>query len=532
MPSKSPRPSDDLYVTSLCLCDSTKCRGAASSPAPAHTVKWSEAASQLSILCGVMLRKARQTVCNKGEKSNHAGSADNCRTVATSDAVDSIKQNSSESLSVQLMNEVNEGVSSVVTSTSSPIITTQCNNNGKMRDDSDNFVVPESELVPYLVLVSLLGANTSVESGGQTKSAEKKKSSSTSSSKAVPSSYTSTQQQYLQKMKKKYQTIKKAGKLANSTDDWLLEPWDGDTDDDGGDCEDCQIIGYTPPPPSSSDAKLAQTLKAADDYCDMLDSALLHPPTSKPFFFANTDLDSGGGSTNNNAGSYPGSPACVKESPTKVGGAVTQCIELPPLFQRPHIEVSSIVPCVDSQHVIVVLSTKLDFLNGSNSTHLIDSVDSPCSSNTNTSSNRTNLNNLANSSECYCGGGLLVYNVTSEAGRLVFGATPVLSYPVSSPGDVITSTLLLPLELEDRFEEDSDLRSHGPQAPSDGDSGIPGHIVVTLASGGINILRLGDLSVVGKISPVEGEKFLSVTYCSGESYVLAYQVICYACHSI
>ncbi|CAL1542614.1 unnamed protein product, partial [Lymnaea stagnalis] len=122
----SHRPSEDLFVTSLCIADETKWREDMISPNPSKPSSVHDA--QLSLFCGLSLRQTKSP--EMGDGNAHIcpeGSGVCC----------------SNNLNVQLMNEVNEAVSS-----ESRLIT-----DGHYSTD---FIMPESRLTPYIIVISLI----------------------------------------------------------------------------------------------------------------------------------------------------------------------------------------------------------------------------------------------------------------------------------------------------------------------------------------------------------------------------------------
>ncbi|XP_035825485.1 baculoviral IAP repeat-containing protein 6 [Aplysia californica] len=568
LPSGSRRPSDDLYVTSLCVAEEGKWReeaGRAASPVKSSAPVGE---AQLSVLCGVMLRQTKAPQSGPPHGSVEAGGGS-----GSAGGVLDVAGPGEGNLTVQLMNEVNEAVSSDVSTVSSRIITDQCqsghnggnNSGGDLGglggNSSSEFVMPESRLVPYVVVVSLVddddddAAATTSTTPGQTSPSKKKKplpmaattSSSNSSSSSSSSSSTSSTVKASSSMKPGVGMLQPAV-FANSTDDWLLHPWED---------PDCQIIGFSPPPPpshkssgepsygametgeegsSSQPPSVVQDLSnksglanGPSTLCDMVDSLMAEPmpePTSplhsftfsslvpvsssssssaKPFFFANAGES--GHTTATSSGSNSG--GCPQKEAPKIGGTVVQCLELPGQFQQEHIEVCSILPSSDKQHVIVVLSTKIGYLESSASS---------CSSSPSSSSPAEEVppvTNTPQAEESSCRGGVVVYSVKCENGHVVLDVEPVAVHTVVSPQDVITATFLLPMEVEDQVEEQlgrpDTVDNQGVERPPS----VPGHLVVTTAAGLVRVLSLHSLTSVAELTPGPGEKFLSVTYCSG-----------------
>lgn len=414
MNSGTQRPSDDLFVTSLCVADDAKWRDDMASPNPGKLSSLSDA--QLSLICGVTLRRTKPV--QPKEQSPPFFTGGSCGS-------------GSSNSTVQLMNEVNEAVSS------EPTISRLID--GHYSDTAD-FVMPESRFVPYIVVVSLV---------------EEVQSSQTSpNKKKVPFLL-----QVVKPSPGKDDLAASPSALTNNTDDWA--PWED---------QDCQYLGFTPAPLKNSspfsgsvinhsveskhikDLSKSNVPNGPSDLCDTLDSSVTEPYSShKPFTFADVEptasvklqsLPSYSTSSNeSSANSFTNTANAngfVKKEAPKISGTVIQCVELPCQFQKEHIEVHAILPSTDKQHVIVILSTKVGYLDSSSSLF-------PCAETNSLSTNRGSV-----SADIYCGGGILIFRLRSENNRIVLDEEPVLTYTVSSPRDVITSTFLLPLEVENQ----------------------------------------------------------------------------------
>ena len=367
---------------------------------------------QLSLFCGVTLRQAKNPNTIRPESFSSGKSG------LQSDISNGSKGN--ENLTVQLMNEVNEAVSSDMDASSTHIIPEPV----QSKDNSD-FVMPESNLVPYIVVVSLVGDSSPYGHASPSK-------------KKGPLSSSSSMKQSLSKEGSAHSSI-----FTNSTDDWLLHPWED---------PDCQIVGYTPP--TKGVMKLNETPTVVKDLsnkssipngpgnmCDIVDSIAEPPspldfstfsnlepvPSTKPYYFVNN----GESNTNNNAEKFTSKPP--KKEISKVQGNVIQCVKFPTQFQKEHIEVQSILPSINKQHVIVVLSTRMEFSRGSPDSSEIE----------------TSFSNHMIPNDNFLGGGVLVYPVKSENNRVILDTEPAAVLPITSPKDVITSTFLLPMEVED-----------------------------------------------------------------------------------
>lgn len=458
------RPSDDLLVSALCVVDA-KVQEEASAQVKSYVNS-----SKLSVICGVSLRCTKSCQRSSGSKPQTL-TPDSNRTV-------------------QLMNEVNETVSSELCS-SQLLITDE----SRYLSNSE-FHLPESRLVPYIVVVSLAEKSTSIPQG-QLPSPLKKSISPSSKAGTI----------------KEEGNLQFSSLLANNTDDWSIPlEWDQDPD--------CAIVGFTPAPAKKANNSFGGTISndmkhtnGLNLFFDAIDSSAPHPltpPKPPSFSFASTS-DSSGTSVSTLSGSPKKNESGVPSSPV-VSGNVVQCLELPPPFQREHLEILSINPSLGKQHVIVVVSTKVSFLDScsppdsssvqhdsciqhpqasqppgvtsnpdpstSSSFSTITTTPTPLTSqntgactisapcgtaslpadaklgpdskvatNTHSTSSSTSTLSPSSSSDSYCGGGILVYRLKNDG---VLEETPMVFMTVTSPQDVITSMLQLPMEIEDQ----------------------------------------------------------------------------------
>ncbi|GFS25394.1 baculoviral IAP repeat-containing protein 6, partial [Elysia marginata] len=465
------RPLQDLHVTSLCIADETKWRDEVLSPNPSKPAANSTA--QLSLICGVTLRCAKPPGVLKSKDSKGPRGIKN--------------------QTVELMNEVNEAVSS------DPMPISQLITDNDLSSKSD-FLIPQGRLAPYIVVVSLV---EDILGSGDSNSSTKKSSSPTLKSSASKDNMAISVDEH-----------------SNSSNYWA-GPWDDGLD------PDCQIVGFTPSPGKSTSNSLLgmmmekhiQELHKTDvpngpsNLCDNVDTIPEPSSPDKKFFFSDlTDSSIAfpakepsispyinmSGSSTTSGSTAPVISDFPSKVPVKIQGTVIQCLELPSAFQMEQIEVQSILPSIDKQHVIVILTTKVGFLESTSSSGLVqDGYPSTIG---------------AVSAHDFCGGGILVYRLRSENGRLVLEDEPVVKYQVTSPHDVITSTFLLPPEVEDQVEDGVRLQQ---AADNHGTSHVMGHLVVTTASGTVKVMPLASLSPVAELNPAPSEKYICTTYCSG-----------------
>ena len=406
----SHRPLQDLRVTSLCVADETKWQEEVWLPNASKPV--ASGTPCLSLICGVTLRCAKPP--------------------GTLRSRDSTVPRGSKNQTVQLMNEVNEAVSSDHQTMSQLITDTDLSN-------KSDFLIPQGRLAPYIVVVSLVEDRlNSCES-----SPSKKRSSS-------PTAKPSTS---------KDEMAASVGDHSSSMNYWS-GPWEDGLD------PDCQIVGFTPSPGKTASTSLLGMMmekhiqelhknglpNGPSDLCDSVDT-IPEPSSPDKKFFDFTDVCKAkepsmpsfssfhnmSGSSTTSSSSAPVTNEFPSKVPVNISGTVIQCLELPGVFQKEQIEVQSILPSNDKQHVIIILSTKVGFLESTDSSMLVQDG-SPSSA-------------AAEAAHDFCGGGVLVYRLRSENARLVLEDEPAVMYQVTSPKDVITSSFLLPPEVEDQVRK-------------------------------------------------------------------------------
>lgn len=259
----------------------------------------------------------------------------------------------------------------------------------------------------------------------------------------------------------------------------------------------------------------------------------------------------------------------VPQFPVRKEGRIVQCIELPPQVS-PDQYISSITPTVDSNHVVVVTAPKCLHQNIScvdNVSTAIVNSPSPssqhsCSGNNNqvasdvsspdvsrieiptspvsmdcteaSNSEDTGENSIVTMTDQLvgtpsgAGGCLMVYPVADNSNDMVLlQYTPRYTYVVDNIEDTITSVLMLPKEICQTVEEDDLGGGLSPSKPQDGTEwdvhgngdSIDGQIAVTTHRGDIKILQLADCKTLATIPAPHRDKFVSVTYCTGEFYI-------------
>uniref|UniRef100_A0A3Q3KMW9 Dual E2 ubiquitin-conjugating enzyme/E3 ubiquitin-protein ligase BIRC6 n=1 Tax=Monopterus albus TaxID=43700 RepID=A0A3Q3KMW9_MONAL len=240
-------------------------------------------------------------------------------------------------------------------------------------------------------------------------------------------------------------------------------------------------------------------------------------------------------------------------------GALVQCLRLPKQLEDDNLYVDSITPCWDGVHLLVCLqpcgneslsaTNQVEALNNLNRLHsalcrqhkgdllhpVANGVEGHHSGG---SPPQTPLilppgdqqQQQQRSPSGGSGGGYLALYKLNYTTRIVtLDEEPVKVQQISDPHDAITSLILLPPDVLDSREDESE------EAPEDT---LPpcgrlevvglGHLVVTTRAGYIMILDLSTLEVLARVEPPkregsaeETDPFVSVTYCSGTDRLCA-----------
>ncbi|KPP76527.1 baculoviral IAP repeat-containing protein 6-like, partial [Scleropages formosus] len=248
-------------------------------------------------------------------------------------------------------------------------------------------------------------------------------------------------------------------------------------------------------------------------------------------------------------------------------GTLVQCLRLPKLLEEENLYVDTITPCTDGLHLLVSLqSCSVESLSAINQVEALNNLNKLHSALCNqrkgdlqplpTLTNGTGLGGKSHEAhpsgspqtplilppeqQRAVGGGYLVLYKLNYSTRIVtLEEEPVKVQRIRDPKDAITSLVLLPPDILDSREDDSE---EGPEETSPGlkngngtlaskekraDVAGLGHLVVTTQGGSIMILDLSSLEVLAKVEPPkkelndEPDPFVSVTYCSGTDRLCA-----------
>lgn len=262
-------------------------------------------------------------------------------------------------------------------------------------------------------------------------------------------------------------------------------------------------------------------------------------------------------------------------------GALVQCLRLPKSLEEENLYVDSITPCSDGVHLLVGLQPcSVESLSAINQVEALNTLNrlhsALCS--------RRKGQTLANGHQSHAGssppqtplilppadqqeqphtsrplggsgggGYLALYKLNYSTRIVTLEEEPVKLQQIRDPRDAVTSLLLLPPDVLDGREDDSEETSEestpsgmkngagtGPSVVMAGPSTAVGsgkekrgevaglgHLVVTTQAGYVMILDLSTLEVLAKVEPPKKEgteevdPFVSVTYCSGTDRLCA-----------
>uniref|UniRef100_A0A7N8X1U1 Dual E2 ubiquitin-conjugating enzyme/E3 ubiquitin-protein ligase BIRC6 n=1 Tax=Mastacembelus armatus TaxID=205130 RepID=A0A7N8X1U1_9TELE len=229
-------------------------------------------------------------------------------------------------------------------------------------------------------------------------------------------------------------------------------------------------------------------------------------------------------------------------------GALVQCLRLPKELEDHNLYVDSITPCCDGVHLLVCLqSCVTESLSATNQVEALNNLNRLHSALCNQRKGDL-LHPVANGIENHHPGGsppqtplilppeehqqhqrslsggggggyLLLYKLNYSTRIVTLDEEPVKVQQICDPCDAITSLILLPPDVLDSREDESEERLEV--------EGL-GHLVVTTRAGYIMILDLSTLEVLAKVEPPkkegsaeETDPFVSVTYCSGTDRLCA-----------
>ncbi|XP_024280516.1 baculoviral IAP repeat-containing protein 6 isoform X17 [Oncorhynchus tshawytscha] len=264
-------------------------------------------------------------------------------------------------------------------------------------------------------------------------------------------------------------------------------------------------------------------------------------------------------------------------------GALVQCLRLPKQLEEENLYVDSITPCSDGVHLLVGLQPcSVESLSAINQVEVLNNLNRLHSALCSRRKGELQpLPTLANGHEALasasppqtplilpppdqqqpsralggCGGGgyLALYKLNYSTRIVTLEEEPIKVQHIRDPRDAVTSLILLPPDVLDGREDDSEESSeekpprgfkngsgcgHGSGCgPGTGTSSTKvkqadvaglGHLVITTQAGYIMILDLSTLDVLAKVEPPktdgtvdEIDPFVSVTYCSGTDRLCA-----------
>ncbi|XP_078504877.1 dual E2 ubiquitin-conjugating enzyme/E3 ubiquitin-protein ligase BIRC6 isoform X4 [Lissotriton helveticus] len=239
-------------------------------------------------------------------------------------------------------------------------------------------------------------------------------------------------------------------------------------------------------------------------------------------------------------------------------GTLVQCLRLPKLPEEENLCVDSVTPCLDGVHLLVCLracpAESLSAINQVEALNNLNKLNSALCSRrkdeleANLSvANGTNINLIQTdlptdaqttlfiqSEQPVASGGYLVLYKMNYTTRIVtLEEEPVKIHQIKDPQDTITSLFLLPPDILDNGEEDSEeptedqLSNHKNGKEKKSNLSNLGHLVITTRGGYVKVLDISNFEILGKVEPPKKEgtdemdPFVSVIFCSGTDRLCA-----------
>ena len=303
---------------------------------------------------------------------------------------------------------------------------------------------------------------------------------------------------------------------------------------------DVQIVGVTPPPMGGEMSKSMS--KFVEGFMNSPPSASWmkngpNPPTLlsssskvKESSMLSSSNSSGGSSKDSGFGSHnflP--PPNVSDGLPIISGQVIQCIKFPEFVSREHY-VKCIVPSEDGKYVIVVLSPRVLLQASHDSSPVQFPLDSGEGLDDKLPDAKDGLNEgkgkaAQNRSETAAGGCILVYRLKCQDQVIMLDEQPIKTLQIKSVDDAVTSILPLPLEVSVILDEEEPANQQLRDSrglTNDEDRYIPGQISVTTWMGSIRIINLDDMRLLAEVSPEEDDRYVTLTFCSGNTFIQAY----------
>ena len=448
------RPSQDVVVSSICITTSSDPTNGQTAAACTSTTY---EAIQQSLVVGASIRKS-PPVCFGLTSAQARGDSE-----------------------VQALNRVNQAISEDV----SPQIIADDVMESSWNGSNSPLTSPD--FVPYLLVYDISNSSTSSNSNNTTSGA--------ATSGNVWKKKNATENQSGLYM----------GKTILNTVQYIPQPMDSDDD------LDVQIVGIVPPAGDLVVGKVGTS--------QAVPVPALVPSQGKstgPTF----GTVSSSGSQSRTRGSIDSGVAHVSR-PASKEGQVVQCLSLPSHIGSDYC-VNFLVPYPSGKYIAAVLSPKIindadmDSAMEENVKSDTDSVanDTPTEETVETTARETSKS--PNYDEPAHGGYILIYRVTSESGVILLEETPVKTMALNKQEHAVISVSMLTSDVA-QVQDDED---SGIQEAVDGQLGlemgacdIDCYMVLTTHGGQVRIVNTSKVLVT--ITPPEGDKFVSTTYCSG-----------------
>ncbi|XP_029637353.1 baculoviral IAP repeat-containing protein 6 isoform X1 [Octopus sinensis] len=202
--------------------------------------------------------------------------------------------------------------------------------------------------------------------------------------------------------------------------------------------------------------------------------------------------------------------------PLLPNGHILQCVELPRNLQSETLKISSINLTTDGLYVIVVLSP----VNICDSFSIV--IDNKNLSKANSPNNpnkqgqsaetATNSNNISLLADTPASGTILVYRLNFDHEHVRIEETPVNSLLIPSVFESVVNLAVIPNEFMGQAEDEDSTSIDNHHSRSSEPHGLFGTV---LYNGHIKLWDLSTLTSVAQIEPEEGDKFTSLTCCTG-----------------
>ncbi|XP_013417535.1 baculoviral IAP repeat-containing protein 6 [Lingula anatina] len=187
-------------------------------------------------------------------------------------------------------------------------------------------------------------------------------------------------------------------------------------------------------------------------------------------------------------------------------GRVVQCVPLPEPVSKAGFSVTHILPVSDNHHLLVVVAP----------TQVAQKHASP---ETTTRDGKVLKEKKSSQKDKAAGGCILLYKINFDTQTPTLETDPRKIFYIPDARDAVVAVLSLPLDISSAQEEDELINMNNKETVTIHKSyseNLPGQIAISTEMGKLKIIRLSDFKVLESFeSSDEGQKFVSLTYCTG-----------------